>query len=187
MDHEPEHLVGEPVSDVPQRDPDEYCNARRTRDGTFIGYCKRTSGWGTDRDGGRCSAHGGSGGSSEQHEGNDWAATHHAYSTSFVEDFLTDEEIARVKQFQELTETPEGAQAFARTAAGIAMEQLRRTGDERFLRRAESICDTFGIAPPDELVLDGSLDHTTTHELGDEEREMALEAIRRLQEAEADE
>lgn len=153
MDHQPDDLVGEPVDDVPEREPDEYCNARRTRDGTFIGYCQRTSGWGTERDSGRCSSHGGSGGSSDEHEGNDWAATHGAYSDSFVQDFLTEEEIERVRQAEELLEEPESAQALARTVAGITLEQFRRTGDERFLRRYEAICDTFGIAPDDELTV----------------------------------
>jgi len=31
----------------------------------------------------------------------------------------------------------------------MALEQFRRTGDERFLRRFESICDKFEIAPDD--------------------------------------
>lgn len=153
MDHQPDDLVGEPVDDVPEREPDEYCNARRTRGGTFIGYCQRTSGWGTERDSGRCSSHGGSGGSSDEHEGNDWAATHGAYSDSFVQDFLTEEEIERVRQAEDLLEEPESAQALARTVAGITLEQFRRTGDERFLRRYESISDTFGIAPDDELTV----------------------------------
>jgi len=160
MEHQPDDLVGEPLEEVPERDAGEYCNARRTRDGAFVGYCKRTSGWGTDSDAGRCSSHGGASGGAP--EGNDWAATHGAYSKSFVEDFLRDEEIERVRQFEELTETLEGAQAIGRTAAAIAMEQFRRTGDERFLRRAESICDTFGIAPADELELSGSVDGERT-------------------------
>lgn len=152
MEHQPDELVGKPLDEVPQREPDEHCNARRTDDDDmFVGYCKRTAGWGTDNDGGRCDSHGGSGGSSEEHEGNDWAATHGAYSDSFVQDFLTDEEIERVRQAEDLLEEPESAQALARTVAAITLEQFRRTGDERFLRRYEAICDTFGIAPTDEL------------------------------------
>jgi len=158
MEHQPEDLVGEPVENVPEREPGEYCNARRTKDGTFVGYCRRTSGWGTDSDSGRCSSHGGS--SDGAPEGNDWAATHGAYSKSFVKDFLRDEEIERVEQFEELAGSVEGAQAVARTAAGIALEQFRRTGDGRFLRRYESICDTFEIAPTDELELSGDVDLT---------------------------
>ena len=56
----------------------------------------RPSGWGTEGDSGRCSSHGGSGGSGDEHEGNDWAAKHGAYSDSFVQDFLTEEEIERL-------------------------------------------------------------------------------------------
>ncbi|QRY26371.1 MULTISPECIES: hypothetical protein [Halobacterium] len=184
MEHAPDNLVGEPVDDVPEREPDEYCNARRTDGGTFVGYCQRTSGWGTDRDSGRCSSHGGASPGAEK--GNDWAATHGAYSESFVEDFLTEEEIERVRQAEDLLGEAESAQALARTVAGITLEQFRRTGDQRFLQRYESICDTFGIAPADELEINADVDQTTTHELGDDERDLAVETLRELQEAESE-
>lgn len=124
--------------------------------------CGQPAGYGTDLEDGKCKHHRGTSPDGESHEDNDWAATHGAYSASFVEDFLTDEEIERVHDFEELTETPQGAQAFARTAAGIAMEQFRRTGDQRFMQRAESICDTFGIAPADELAVEHSGDVETS-------------------------
>jgi hypothetical protein len=41
--------------------------------------------------------------------------------------------------------------------AAITLEQARRTGDDRFYRRFESICDTFEIAPEDQLNADVSL------------------------------
>lgn len=131
------------VSDEPQ---DGRCNAE-----TSGGYCE---GW--QMDNGRCWNHGGRNEDDDRDaggapEGNDNAVTHGAWSKSFVTDFLTDEEIERVRQFEELADSPDGAQDMARTAAGIALEQFRRSGDERFLRRFESICDTFGIAPTDEL------------------------------------
>jgi len=113
--------------------------------------CGRTAGWGTDFDDGKCRQHRGTSPDGSSHEGNDWAATHGAYSTSFVENFLRDEEIERVEQFEELAGSVEGAQAVARTAAGIALEQFRRTGDERFLRRYESLCDKAGLFPEDEI------------------------------------
>jgi hypothetical protein len=46
------------MSDLPARDADENCNARKT-DGS--GYCQHSAGWGTDHTGvGRCKFHGGS-------------------------------------------------------------------------------------------------------------------------------
>ena len=46
------------MSDLEQKEPGEYCNARKT-DGS--GYCKHEAGWGTDHSGvGRCKFHGGS-------------------------------------------------------------------------------------------------------------------------------
>jgi hypothetical protein len=78
---------------------------------------------------------------------------HGAYAKSFSEGLLTEEEKERVEMAQEHLETPEGAQAHARFLASIAAEQFRRSGDERFLRRYESICDKFGITPADELTV----------------------------------
>jgi hypothetical protein len=116
--------------------------------------CELPAGWGTDHPGeGACKHHGGA--SSGAPEDNDNAATHGAYSESFVSDFLTEAEIARVEDAQELLDTPEGAQSHAKLMAAIAVEQFRRTGDGRFLRRYESICDKFGIAPADELEVSG--------------------------------
>lgn len=46
------------MSDLPPKDPDEHCNARKTNGS---GYCGHTAGWGTDHTGhGRCKYHGGS-------------------------------------------------------------------------------------------------------------------------------
>jgi hypothetical protein len=111
-------------------------------------------------DNGLCFHHGGRNHSGGAPEGNNNAVTVEAYSQSFVEEFLRDDEIERVQQFRELTETPEGARATAKLAAGVALEQFRRTGDPRLLRRYESICDTFGIAPADELAVDMDADHS---------------------------
>jgi hypothetical protein len=127
--------------------------------------CGQPAGYGTDFDEGKCKHHRGTSSDGSSHEGNDWAATHGAYSESFVKDFLTEKEIKRVEQAREVLETPEGAQADARLMAAIAKEQFRRTGDERFLRRYESICDTFGIAPADELEVSGELSGELTGEV----------------------
>lgn len=92
MDVTEEDLVGEPLSKVPQQQPsDQDCLARRheKRDGetVFVGYCRSWPGRGTDHVGeGRCTNHGGDGGSGGEREGagagegNDNAATHELYS-----------------------------------------------------------------------------------------------------------
>lgn len=55
-----EELIGEPLENVPQREPGKYCNARRRDGNTFKGYCRQPAGAGTELDGeGRCSFHGG--------------------------------------------------------------------------------------------------------------------------------
>lgn len=128
------------------------------RDG---GPCGRPAGWGTPNDSGRCKHCLGTSPDGSSHEGNDWAATHGAYAESFVKDFLTEKEQQRVEQAREVLETPEGAQADARLMAAILKEQFRRTGDERFMRRYESICDTFGIAPDESIDVSGEVEVTT--------------------------
>lgn len=50
---------GKPTDEVPELEPDTYCNARKVEDGKFAGYCKAWAGHWTDNDGGRCSRHGG--------------------------------------------------------------------------------------------------------------------------------
>lgn len=105
----------------------------------------------------KCRMHAGTSSGGDSHAGNDWAATHGAYAESFVKDFLTDKEIERVEQMREILDTPEGAKEDAKLTAAILKEQWRRTGDERFARRYESICDTFGIAPADEVEVSGEV------------------------------
>lgn len=53
-------LLGEPMDDVPERQPDSDCNARKSSSGSFEGYCNARAGAGTDHLGeGRCQWHGG--------------------------------------------------------------------------------------------------------------------------------
>jgi hypothetical protein len=137
-----------------QRNYEDQCGDHGDHD------CGLPAGWGTDFESGKCRHCRGTSPDGSSHEGNDFAATHGAYSESFVSDFLTDEEIARVEDAQELLDTPDGAQAHAKLMAAIAVEQFRRTGDDRFLRRYESICDKFGIAPADEVDVNMDADHS---------------------------
>ena len=128
---------------------DGRCNAQ-TRDG---GYCENYPTGENDR----CRMHGADGGAKE---GNNNAVTVAAWAEDFVTDFLRDDEIDRVKDFAEIAGEPESAQEAAGYAAGLALEQFRRTGDGRFLRRYESIMDTFNLAPDDEMNLNVDAEHT---------------------------
>ena len=57
MSEDSESMKAGKHEDLPLKDPDEHCNARKT-DGS--GYCGQPAGWGTDHDVGRCKFHGGS-------------------------------------------------------------------------------------------------------------------------------
>lgn len=139
----------------PEDDPQNYYEDGYWRCGR-ADDCGLAAGWGTEHVGvGACKLHGGNAGAPE---GNDNAVTHGAWRDSFVQNHLREDEIERLKQGEELLGTPETAQEIGRSAAMLALEQYRRSGDDRFLRRFESICDTFEIAPTDELEVSGEMD-----------------------------
>lgn len=104
----------------------------------------------------KCRMHAGKVGDS--HDGNTNAAKTGAYAESFMQDFLTEEEQKRVNEAREILGDDAGAQEHGRLVAGMCLEQFRRTGDERFIRRYESICDKFAIAPADEVQHSGELE-----------------------------
>ena len=140
------------VSNTPT---DGKCNYEYTPEDDYkhdSGFCESSP-----MDNGSCYHHGGKRQNGGAPAENDNAVTHAAYASSFVADYLTDEEIERVEQAQELLDTKAGAQNHARLVAAIALEQFRRTGDDRFMRRYESICDKAGIFPADELDVSGNL------------------------------
>lgn len=125
---------------------DGRCNAQ-TRDG---GYCANYPKGDADR----CRMHGAdsNGGAPE---GNTNAATVGAWADDFFEGFLTEAEQKRVKEMADALDDQATAKELGQHVATLALEQFRRTGDERFLRRFESICDKFSIAPADELEVSG--------------------------------
>jgi len=133
----------------------DTCGATK-RDGSGD-PCGLPAGWGTDYGDGLCKYHGGATrDKSGAPEGNDNAVDVGAWAEDFYEDFLTKAEKKRVFKSAEALENPQNAKEVARHAASVCLEQFRRTGDERFIRRYESLCDTFGIAPADELQLSGT-------------------------------
>lgn len=152
MDVNEDELLGEPLDEIPEKPADYDCNARKwdeRGDGAkvFKGYCGARAGKGTGDVGeGRCSKHGGA--SDGAPEGNDNAVTTGAFREHFTS-HLTEAEMSAFDEARGLLEEPSGAQEIARTAATICLLQFDRSGDERFMRRFESICDKFSIAPED--------------------------------------
>jgi hypothetical protein len=119
----------------------------------------------------KCRMHRGTNSDGSSHEGNDNAAKAGAWAEDFYEDFLTEAEQERVEKSADILGDKAGAQEIARHAASVCLEQFRRTGDERFMRRYESLCDKAGIFPEDEMAVDvdqsGELDVTITREVVD--------------------
>lgn len=146
----------------PEADEYNYRDDGRWRCGRNDG-CGQPAGWGTDHVGeGACKLHGGNGGDvgdpGGAPEGNHNAVTVEAWTEDFVTGFLNDDEIDRVKDLSELIEDPTSAQEVAARAASLALEQFRRTGDDRFMRRYESICDKANLFPDEDQNVNVSLD-----------------------------
>ena len=119
-----------------------------------VPYCLLTAGHGTENPkrtgepGVACTHHGG-----DSPAGEDNGNFRHGAFSEYFTDHLTETEEEAFQDAREMLKEPESAQEVARSAATICLVQFRRTGDERFLRRFESICDKFAIAPEDELTV----------------------------------
>lgn len=154
-----------PDETIPMNDDTGRCPATN-RQGE---QCGHPEGWGTDNDSGPCKFHGGATEGAGPPDDNDNAAKAGAWADDFYQDFLTKQEQRRVKEATEIMGSQAGAQEIGRHVASLALEQFRRTGDERFLRRFESVCDKFGIAPEDELAVDveqsGSMDVNISYDV----------------------
>jgi len=140
------------VTDTPT---DGKCNYEYTPSDDYkhdSGYCE-----GHPMDNGRCYHHGGKNENGGAPEGNDNAVTVGAWAEDFYEGFLTEAERDRVEKSAELLGDEANAKQIAQHAASVSLEQFRLTGDERFIRRFESICDKFGIAPADEVNVEGEM------------------------------
>lgn len=143
-----------PVDELAEQDADNYHDGH-WRCGRADG-CGQPAGWGTDHVGyGACKLHGGNAGAPE---GNNNAVTVAAWSEDYVTDFMRDDEAERIKDLSELLEDPTSAQEVAARAASLAMEQFRRTGNDHFLRRFESICDKANLFPDDESTVNVGLE-----------------------------
>lgn len=105
---------------------------------------------------GKCHSHGGGSTGPKSDEGKEASSkngvTHGAFREHFTSHLTGGEQKAFADAMEQL-ETPEGAQDVARTAAVNCLLQFQRSGDERFLRRFEGLCDKFNIAPTDEVDL----------------------------------
>lgn len=151
------------TSDEPLLD---RCGAE-CRDG---GYCENYPKGESDR----CRMHGADAGAPED---NDNAATVGAWAEDFYEGFLTEAEQKRVEESAEILGEKAGAQEIARHAASVCLEQFRRTGDERFMRRYESLCDKAGIFPEEEIDVSADVDVTT--DVDSDTKEMLAELMDR--------
>jgi hypothetical protein len=173
MTQSEEEFVGQPIDDVPKRTPDEDCNARRSEDGTFVGYCSATAGKGTDHVGeGRCSHHGG-----KAPRGTDAPNYKHGAYSDHLRSDLTPAEQEAFEDLVASFEDPDETLDAIRELAAEVLLKYKRSADDRFLREFRQLADTFNLAPnADQLEVDADVD---TNAGLDDETEVALrEALR---------
>lgn len=144
---------------------------------------------------GKCYNHGGSTPTKEENpdvgngdqEGNDNAVTHGAFREHFTS-MLNDGEQRAFQDAYEQLGDPGSAQDVARAAASVCLLQFQRSGDERFLRRFEGLCDKFNIAPADvqEIEHSGRVDGERELALDEPTKDVVRDVLRERREREAD-
>lgn len=164
-----EELLGEPLDDVPKRDPDYDCNARKWKwededekeQQLFKGYCNNRAGFKTDHVGaGRCKYHGGAAGAPKNNVN---AAKHNLYTqrSSYYEN-LSGKEQAWVNELVRsmLNDAPFTADNFQKfqmlREIAIDMHKKRQANDytaEEGLIQENIVRDDEG----DPLMRDGEL------------------------------
>lgn len=115
-------------------------------------YCLLAAGWGTDSQFGACRKHPYKGSQIGKANPN---YDHGAFSEHFRSD-LTEGEKEALEDGVDRLSDPEGARELAIEMAAEAAIKYKRSGDTRFHREFRQLCETFNIAPGDELSIDVS-------------------------------
>jgi len=159
MDIDEDELIGDPVTEVPKREPsDENCFGKRweERDGVnvFVGYCRSWPGRGTDHVGeGRCKNHGGrNDGDNGQGapKGNENSQSHGAFKKHFRSDLEPAEQKAIDDLVNHLTDIND-ERAIAAECAAEALMKYKRSADSRFLREARQWFAEFNLIPNEDV------------------------------------
>jgi hypothetical protein len=152
---------------------DGRCNYEYSPDDDYdpnSGFCEAYP-----MDNGRCFHHGGQRQNGGAPEDNDNAATHEAYK-ELAKKQLSEGEQRAFEEVSSQLDDPDDSREIARHAASYCLLMGHRTGDERWFRRFEGICDTFDLAPEEikhhEVEVDGSVTHDVEHGLDRDTQEI---------------
>ncbi|WP_135827311.1 hypothetical protein [Halorussus halobius] len=133
---------------------DRTTSTEHGRERDDVEYCTLAAGWGVDgKSEGTCKHHLGAVDNRGENNPN---FEHGAFAEHFTS-HLTEDEKEAYEDARQMLDSHEGSQEVAKAAAAICLQQFRRSMDDRFLRRFESICDKFNITPPDELEVSGEV------------------------------
>jgi hypothetical protein len=148
-----------------------------------VNYCTLAAGWGVDgKSEGPCKHHAGA---IDNRGKNNPNYEHGAYSE--FQDFMLDSLSDQEREAVDALDLDEDADQFTKDVVKEAYAKYLRTGDDRFLRETRQWASEFGVieTPVDEIEMSADVDQTTEHELGDDEKEIALEVIRQRQQEDA--
>lgn len=150
-------------------------------------YCLLPAGWGAgdERDEGPCSKH--------PVSGEQWGESNPNFKTGATSDYFKSKLSERQQDvYDEVADAladPESAMDAIRYMATQMMLVGEHANDAAMVREGRQLLSEFGVVevPADRLELEADVDveQTTTHELGEDEKDIALEVIRQRQEQEA--
>lgn len=147
-------------------------------------YCLQPAGWGTDSDAGACKNHPYKG--SQIGEGNPNFKT--GATSDYFKSKLSERQQDVYDEVADALADPESAMDAIRHIATRMILVGEHANDPAMVREGRQLLSEFNIVPNgDEITVQADVNQTTEHQLGDDERELALETIRQLQERDAGE
>jgi hypothetical protein len=171
---------GYPICAAQKSDRTTPTDHGRERDD--IDYCLQRAGWGTDRDIGPCRNH--------PVTGEQWGESNpnfkHGATSEYFKSKLSDRQQRVFDEWVDALDDPEEAV----NLLGIVGMNLALRGedamDPALIREGRQLLSEFNVVPnEDEISMQAEVDQTTQHELGDDEKELALEVIRQRQQKDA--
>lgn len=145
-------------------------------------YCLLAAGWGEDRGTGPCSKH--------PVTGEQWGESNPNFKTGATSEYFKSKLSERQQDvYDEVADAladPESAMDAIRHIATRMILVGEHSNDAAMVREGRQLLSEFGVVevPADQLEVnaDVDVDQTTTHELGEEEKDIALDVIRKQQE-----
>lgn len=154
----------------------------RSRDD--VEYCLQSAGWGCDRSVGPCKNH--------PVSGEQWGESNpnfkHGKTSAYFKSKLSDRQKDVFDEWVDTLDDPEEAVNLLGVVGMNLALRGESANDPALVREGRQLLSEFNVVPnADAVEMTAEVEQTTEHQLGDDERELALETIRQLQERDAGE